>query len=86
MSKRFAQTISGMVGTSDNEKRYIHKKLADFEDSSQKVSTIVGNESDTDKYPNTKAVYDFTLSQLQGALDESYPRAIAQINALYPED
>ena len=31
MSKRFAQTISGMVGTSDNEKRYIHKKLVDLE-------------------------------------------------------
>ena len=29
------------------------------EDSSNKVSTIVGNETDTAKYPNTKAVYDF---------------------------
>lgn len=35
------------------------------EDTRKKVSTIIGNESDETKYPNTKAVYDFINGKYQ---------------------
>lgn len=35
------------------------------EDARNKVSTIIGNESDETKYPNTKAVYDFINGKYQ---------------------
>ena len=34
-------------------------EISDFEASANKVSTIASNETNTTKYPNTKAVYDF---------------------------
>ena len=38
MSRKFAQVISGMVGTSDNEKRFIHRHLVNSEELAEGTS------------------------------------------------
>lgn len=43
-----------------------------FEDSSNRKSTITGNETSTTYYPNTKAVADYVQTAIFGAMSNSY--------------